>query len=134
MKLYLVFTSFFALATAAPTAAPQSPQPIVSIHLRTIGLDTTHYTSTTQTPSNGGHIITLVAGQALSLDQSPLLLQGLEIVSLEPATPMEVYCKVSVGYSSEGMIVSKKNGMVMLDGGKVVTVTGLSCGYAKENV
>jgi hypothetical protein len=132
MKLLLALTSLFALATAAPTPAPQPPQPITSVRLRTIGLDTTHYTTSTQRPAKSGHIITISVGQALSLDQNPLLLQGFEIVSLEPKRNTKVFCKVSLGYSSAGVVVSMKDGMRMLDGGKVVQVTGLSCGFDKE--
>lgn len=122
------------LATSAPTPAPAFSH-LPTVQLRTIGPDSTRYTSSTQSPSKNGHIITLVLGTALSsLAQDPLFLQGLEIVGVEGDG--DVFCKATVNHSSKGVVVSKNDGMVMLDGtkGGVVEVTGLSCGLGPGSV
>jgi hypothetical protein len=133
MNFFITISCLFVLANSAPTHAFVTPLPTVQI--RTIGLDVTHYTSTNQSPSNHGHIITLVVGIALSsFAQNPLLLQGIEIVDAE--RDGGVYCKVLINNSSDGVVVSSKDGMVMLDGdrGSVVKVTGLSCGFGAGSV
>jgi hypothetical protein len=79
--------------------------------------------------------MTLVVGIALSsFAQDPLLLQGIEIV--DAGDNGDVYCKALINNSSEGVVVSSKDGMVMLDGGRgsVVKVTGLSCGFGAGSV
>jgi hypothetical protein len=133
MKSFTAISCLFALVTAAPTPAFINHVP--TVQLRTIGPENTHYTSPNQTPSRNGHIITLVIGTALSsLAQNPLLLQGFEIVDAEGDG--DVYCKASINNSSEGVVISRKDGMVMLNGvkGNVVEVTGLSCGFGEESM
>lgn len=74
--------------------------------------------------------MTIPIGTSLSsLAQTPLLLQGIEIAGVEGAALDDVKCKANVGWSSRGVTVGVRDGMVMLDnvGGSVVKVTGLSC-------
>lgn len=130
---------FFFIAVAFfLTAAASAPAPALSrlptVQLRTIGPESTHYVSSTQSPSSNGHIITLVIGTTLSsLAQSPLLLQGFEIAHVDGDA--DVTCKANINYSSKGVSVSSNDGMVMLDQDKggVVEVTGLSCEFTSAS-
>ncbi|KAH4297794.1 hypothetical protein HBH64_127620 [Parastagonospora nodorum] len=125
MKLQFTISTLLGLSLCSPTPAYAH---LPTVRIRTIGPDNTHYTSSNQSPSVNGHIITLPIGIALSsLAQHPLLLQGFEIVDAE--VEGEVFCRVNIGYSSKGIEARKGDEMVMLDSkGGVVTVTGLTCG------
>jgi hypothetical protein len=126
MKTFFAISNLLVLALSSPLPAYSH---LPTLRLRTIGPDTTHYIPSSQNPSINGHIITLPIGAALSsLAQSPLLLQGVEIVDVE--IEGDVYCRANVGYSSKGVVVRKGEGVVMLDEGKggIVMVTELSCG------
>jgi hypothetical protein len=119
-SLSIFFTStLITLASSAPT-------PLATVQLRLIGPNV-HYSTSEQTPSShtGGHIMTLAVGQSLSLDHAPLSLQGLEVVSVSSA--QKVVCKASLDFSSKGVTAKSGEGEVILDEGKVVMVTGLSC-------
>ncbi|KAH7406251.1 hypothetical protein DE146DRAFT_651155 [Phaeosphaeria sp. MPI-PUGE-AT-0046c] len=128
LRFFFVAVAYL-LAVAASAPAPTFSR-LPTAQLRTIGPGSTLYVSSTQNPSKTGHIISLVIGTTLSsLAQSPLLLQGFEIVHVEGDA--EVFCKANINHSSQGILVSSKDGMVMLDQDKggVVQVTGLSCGF-----
>ena len=132
MKSFIAVCTLLSLATSAPTPSNALP----TVQLLTLGPDNTHYTSSTQTPAyNGGHIITLVIGTSLSsLEPEPLLLQGIEILGVEGGALDDVICKASLNHSSEGVEVSVRDGMVMLDKirSSVVQVTGLSCEFGEK--
>lgn len=125
MRLQFAISTLLSLSLCSPTPAYAK---LPTVRIRTIGPDNTHYTSSNQSPSVNGHIITLPIGVALSsLSQNPLLLQGFEVVDAE--VEGEVFCRANIGYSSKGVEARRGEGMVMLDSkGGVVTVTGMSCG------
>lgn len=131
MRLQFTISTLLSLSLCSPTPAYAK---IHTVRIRTIGPDNTHYTSSNQSPSVNGHVITLPIGIALSsLSQNPLLLQGFEIVDAE--VEGEVFCRANIGYSSKGVEARRGEGMVMLDSkGGVVTVTGMSCGTGSESV
>lgn len=53
-------------------------------------------------------------------------MQGVEIVEDEGGIK-DVWCKINVGYSSQGVTVGMGEGVVMLDGGRGMEVTGVGC-------
>lgn len=56
-------------------------------------------------------------------------MQGVEIVEEEgdESEKGQVWCKINIGYSSQGVTVGMGEGVVMLDRGRVVGVTGVGC-------
>ncbi|KAH7078691.1 hypothetical protein BKA63DRAFT_563366 [Paraphoma chrysanthemicola] len=132
MKSIVAFTALLTLASGLPKPTPNAPTALPTVQLRTLGPTTTHFTSSSQSPSTNGHIINVVLGTVLSsLEQDPLLLQGLEIVQTERT--LGVACKAYVNHSSNGVVVRSGDGMVLLDQrGSVVQVTALSCEAGKN--
>ncbi|KAH7073221.1 hypothetical protein FB567DRAFT_597536 [Paraphoma chrysanthemicola] len=132
MKSIITLATLLTLASALPNPTPNPATALPTVQLRTLGPTTTHFTSSSQSPSTNGHIITVVLGTVLSsLEQDPLLLQGLEIVQTE--TTGSVVCKAYVNHSSKGVVVRSGDGMVLLDQrGSVVQVTALSCEAEKD--
>jgi hypothetical protein len=131
--LFIAVAFFLTVAASAPAPAlSQLPQ----VQLRLTGPDASRYTPSTQNPSKKGHIIKMTIGTALSsFEQTPLLLQGIEIVDVEGDA--EVFCKAKFNHSSKGRVISsREQGKPWLDQatGGVVKVTGLSCGFGPGSV
>lgn len=119
---------FFSLIGLASSAAV----PVEIVQLRIIGLTGTHYSVSSQTPSNdSGHIIKIVVGWPLILEQDPLRLQGLQLVNDEDSPLMTntvgIHCTVSSADGEGDVLLNGGDNMTILKGGKVVEVTRLSC-------
>jgi hypothetical protein len=136
MQSLITLTTLLTLASAlpTPTLTPEPAAALPTVQLRTLGPSTTHFTSSSQSPSTNGHIITLVLDTVLSsLEQDPLFLQGFEVVETEGSE--NVVCKANLNHASKEVMVKSGDGMVMLDHrGSVVQVTGLSCGVEEGSV
>ena len=125
----ILLSIFLTLTSSLPIASSHA---LPTVQLLTLGPSTSRFYSSSQDSftNNGGHIITLPLGTSLSsLAQSPLLLQGIEILGVQDAALDDVQCKANIGWSSKGVMIGVRDGMVMLDElrGSVVRVTGLSC-------
>jgi hypothetical protein len=139
MKSVLSITSLIALATSSPVPKrSETPLPLVSINL--IG-SPSHYSivssqQSSSTTSSNAWSIHIPLDVSIDLSTRPEYVQAIEVSSVEAGVDIKggrvgrddvaVRCKVALEWRSEGVIVEIGERAV-LDGGKMVRVTGVSC-------
>jgi hypothetical protein len=139
MKSIFSITSLIALATCSPIPEPSgTPLPLVSISL--IGSPSHYFISSSQqassTTSSNAWSIHIPLDVPIDLSTRPEHVQAIEISSVEAGIDIEgaevgrddvaVRCKAALEWGSEGVVFDMGERAV-LDGGKMVRVTGVSC-------
>ncbi|KAH7402832.1 hypothetical protein BKA66DRAFT_564727 [Pyrenochaeta sp. MPI-SDFR-AT-0127] len=146
MRSFVVVTSILALVAAVPTpqALSSNTKANAMAYVRLIGDSNQHYsTGDTQTPSlPRGSVIPVLLGQSLDFSFSAPRIQAIEIARVAQGQSLsgiavakddeDVVCKASMNGSSKGPSFRLGDVRVLLDGGRTVKLTGLTCGVEKR--
>ncbi|KAF2691793.1 hypothetical protein K458DRAFT_411500 [Lentithecium fluviatile CBS 122367] len=145
MQFFITLSGLIAIASTA--AIPRPVPSTVTLRLITSLAHESHYTPTQQVPTiPKGNTLHILVGQALSLDQSPLYLQAIEIAEITKGVALtsppqqvtegdnRVKCMVKTGHSSSGLAFGLEAGVVAFGGetGGLATVTGVECWLNEE--
>jgi hypothetical protein len=143
MKAILTLATLIAFASASPIPTPKSSKPLPLISLSLIG-SPSHYTigssqsPQTSTPtSSNAWSIHIPIDVSLDLSARPEHVQAIEVIGVESGTDLQegeikrddvdVLCKASLEWGSEGVIVRMGGPRVVVNGGKMGRITGVSC-------
>ncbi|KAF7671187.1 hypothetical protein GT037_010748 [Alternaria burnsii] len=145
METIFTFVTLVAFASSAPLPASQRIEPLPLVSLALIG-SPSHYTiGAAQSPqlskftSTSGNAWSIHIPIDVSLDLStrPEHVQAIEVTGVGSGKNLAgedvekddggVLCKASLGWGSEEVVVGMGKGRVVVDGGKMGRVTGLSC-------
>ena len=145
METIFTFITLVALASSAPLPASQRIEPLPLVSLALIG-SPSHYTvdsaqspqlSTFTSTSGNAWSIHIPIDVSLDLSTRPEHVQAIEVTGVGSGKNLAgedvekddggVLCKASLGWGSEEVVVRMGKGRVVVDGGKMGRVTGLSC-------
>ncbi|KAF1947357.1 hypothetical protein EJ02DRAFT_334279 [Clathrospora elynae] len=136
MRFIITIAPLITLSFAVPT--PAALYNLATVSLNLIGDPNQYFTGNTQTPSApSGWSMSVPLGTLFDLSTNPQYLQAVVISKVAASvTPEwrsvthddgEVVCKVSLNGSSEGPVLTMRGSRVVLDGGRMVKLTELSC-------
>ncbi|KAG9189861.1 hypothetical protein G6011_06729 [Alternaria panax] len=144
MPVVFTLVTLIACASAAPIPAP-APEPPAALPLITLSLigSHSHYTlGSSQKPqlstsSDNAWSIHIPMDVSLDLSTRPEYVQAIEVIGVESGEDLHggavakddggVLCKVNLRWGSGGVIVGMGKGRMLVDGGRVGRVTGVSC-------
>ncbi|KZM28637.1 uncharacterized protein EKO05_0003924 [Ascochyta rabiei] len=138
-------TTLVVLTTSAPTPIAASSSGLATVDLRIIGPQSTHYSTNNQSPtSDQSQHLTVIVGQALSLEHDPLHVQGLQIAAVEAGESLSlsstsvvdngwrVVCTAHIVGKDDLVEFDMRDKGVLLAGGGLAKVTRLSCVVDEE--
>jgi hypothetical protein len=110
-----------------------------------MGPQSNHYSASNQAPtSDQSQHLTVIVGQTLSLDHDTLHVQGLQIAAIKAGESLSllptkvvdgdrrVGCTARINERQEKVVFDMKDNGILLDAGRLVKVTRLSCSITQE--